>query len=81
MAAKIVHGLAGPAGTIAFGLAQPEQPRLTRHRLKLFALQVPVGEVRGHGRREGGDEAVFLVDAEREVGVGTQRGGSLLNVV
>lgn len=81
MAAKVVHGLSGPAGTVTLGLAQPVQPWFTRHGLKLFALQIPVGEVRGHGRREGGDEAVGLVVAEREVGIGMQRGGNLLKIV
>ncbi len=75
LATKIVDGLAGPAGTVALGLAEPVQPWFTGDGLELLALQVPMGEVRGHGGGGGGDEAVFLVVAEGEVGAGLQGAG------
>lgn len=64
LAAKIVDGLAGPAGTVALGLAEPVQPWFTGDGLELLALQVPVGEVRGQEGGEGGDEAVRVMGAE-----------------
>lgn len=80
LAAKIVDGLTGPAGTVPLGLAEPVQPGLIGDGLELLALQVPVGEVRGQGGGEGGDEAVFLVVAEGEVGAGLQGGEVLLTL-
>ncbi|KKD11369.1 hypothetical protein TR66_31530 [Streptomyces sp. WM6391] len=77
-AAEIVDSLSGPAGTVTLRLAEPVQPRIARDGLELLANQEPVGEVAGDGGGEGGDEAVFLVVAEGEMGGGMQGGGVLL---
>ncbi|GAA3211972.1 hypothetical protein GCM10020256_11090 [Streptomyces thermocoprophilus] len=77
VAAQVVDGLAGAADSVALGLAEAVQPGFTGNGLELLALQEPVGEVLGNRGSEGGDEAVFLVVAEGEVGAGLQGGESL----
>ncbi|WP_416071812.1 hypothetical protein, partial [Streptomyces sp. ME02-6987-2C] len=71
-AAKIVDSLSSPAGTVTLRLAEPVQPHIARDGLELLVYQEPVGEVAGDGGGEGGDEAVFLVVAEGEMGDGVQ---------
>lgn len=80
LAAQVVDGLTGAAGTVALGFSEAVQPGLTGDGLELLALQVPVGEVSWHGGGEGGDEAMRVVVAEDEMGAGVQGSGALLTL-
>lgn len=64
---QVVDGLTGASRAVLVRVGEPIHARPSGYRLELFTCEEPVGQLFGHRRRGGGDEAVVGVGAEMEV--------------